>query len=140
MKKITDSIESAIANVQTAFPSIFTKEDVVSILEGLHTKAEEEVVVTTVLNDEQIDELVEHVKEAVSRKLNKMDCSDLVDYSTAEFEINYGNTLELTEVSVNVDIIEEEVHSEIEDKIKSYFETLAIEEEAETGTPYATEQ
>lgn len=140
MKKITDSIESAIANVQTAFPSIFTKEDVVSILEGLHTKAEEEVVVTTVLNDEQIDELVEHVKEAVSRKLNKMDCSDLVDYSTAEFEINYGNTLELTEVSVNVDSIEEEVHSEIEDKIKSYFETLAIEEEAETGTPYATEQ
>ena len=140
MKKITDSIESAIANVQTAFPSIFTKEDVVSILEGLHTKAEEEVVVTTVLNDEQIDELVEHVKEAVSRKLNKMDCSDLVDYSTAEFEINYGNTLELTEVSVNVDSIEEEVHSEIEDKIKSYFETFVIDEEVETGTPYATEQ
>ena len=140
MKKITDSIESAIANVQTAFPSIFTKEDVVSILEGLHTKAEEEVVVTTVLNDEQIDELVEHVKEAVSRKLNKMDCSDLVDYSTAEFELNYGNTLELTEVTVNVDSIEEEVHSEIEDKIKSYFETFVIDEEVETGTPYATEQ
>lgn len=140
MKKITDSIESAIANVQTAFPSIFTKEDVVSILEGLHTKAEEEVVVSSVLNDEQIDELVEMVKEAVSRKLNKMDCSDLVDYSTAEFEINYGNTLELTEVSVNVDSIEEEVHSEIEDKIKSYFETFVIDEEVETGTPYATEQ
>lgn len=142
MKKITDSIESAIANVQTAFPSIFTKEDVVSILEGLHTKAEEETEEEKVsgLNEHQISELIEKIQESVSRKLNRMDVSDVVDTSTAEFTISYGNTLELESVEVNADSIADEVNTTVDDEVREYFEDLAAEEEVETGTPYVSEQ
>jgi len=140
---MTQKIESAIANVQTAFPSIFSKEDVVSILEGLLAEVdseEETEVVSSGLNEDQISELIEKIQEAVSRKMDRMDTSDVVDTSTAEFNINYGNTLELESVEVNVDSIADEVNEVVDEEIRSYFESLVVEEEAETGTPYATEQ
>ena len=141
MKKITDSIEVAIANVQTSFPSIFSREDVVGILEGLHAEAsiEDEEVKVSGLNEDQIDELIEQIKEVVSRKLDRMDCSELVDYSSAEFEMNYGNTVELTEVTVNVDNISDELDSVIEDEVKSYFENLVAEEKVEVETLQVSE-
>lgn len=140
---MTQKIESAIANVQTAFPSIFSKEDVVSILEGLlaevDSEEETETVVGSGLNEDQISELILNIQEAVSRKINRMDTSDLVDTSTAEFNINYGNTLELESVDVNGDYVADEVNEVVDEEIRGYFETLAAEEEAETGTPYASE-
>jgi len=138
---MTQKIESAIANVQTAFPSIFSKEDVVSILEGLLAEVdseEETEVVSSGLNEDQISELIEKIQEAVSRKMDRMDTSDVVDTSTAEFNINYGNTLELESVEVNVDSIADEVNEVVDEEIRSYFESLVVEEETET--PYATEQ
>jgi predicted metal-dependent hydrolase len=140
---MTQKIESAIANVQTAFPSIFSKEDVVSILEGLLAEVdseEETEVVTSGLNEDQISELIQKIQESISRKMDRMDTSDLVDTSTAEFNINYGNTLELESVDVNGDYIADEVNEVVDEEIRNYFETLAAEEEAETGTPYASEQ
>ena len=130
-----EKIESAIANVQTAFPSIFSKEDVLSILGGLHSDSdteEETEVVHGSLTDDQIDDLIEKVKEAVMRKLSRLDTSDLVDTGTAEFEINYGNTIELTNVEVNVDDISDVVNEVIEDKIQEFFNELASEQVEET--------
>jgi len=127
------TIENAIANVQTAFPSIFTKEDVVAILEGLHSNldSEEEVeapsIKAALFTDDQLTTLIDNVKEAVERMLNRMDSSDLVDTGSAEFEISYGNTLELSSVEVNVDNIADEVNSTIEDEIRDYFENLEKE-------------
>ena len=126
-----EKIESAIANVQTAFPSIFTKEDVVSILEGLHSDldSEEETqsIKATLFTDDQLSDLIEKVKDAVERKLSRMDTSDLVDTGSAEFEIAYSNTIELTSVEVNVDEITDEINSVIEDQITEYFEELERE-------------
>ena len=138
-----EKIESAIANVQTAFPSIFSKEDVVSILESLHAEIESEEeteVVNSGLSADQIDELVEKIQEAISRKMDRMDTSDVVDTSTAEFNINYGNTLELESVDVNVDEIADEINSTVDDEVRSYFESLTSENEVDTETPYVTEQ
>ena len=138
-----EKIESAIANVQTAFPSIFSKEDVVSILESLHAEIESEEeteVVNSGLSADQIDELVEKIQEAISGKMDRMDTSDVVDTSTAEFNINYGNTLELESVDVNVDEIADEINSTVDDEVRSYFESLTSENEVDTETPYVTEQ
>ena len=126
-----EKIESAIANVQTAFPSIFSKEDVVGILEGLHSNldSEEETQSTkaTLFTDDQLSDLIEKVQEAIERKLSRMDTSDLVDTSSAEFEIAYSNTIELTSVEVNIDEITDEIKSVIEDQITEYFEELERE-------------
>ena len=138
-----EKIESAIANVQTAFPSIFSKEDVVSILESLHAEIESEEeteVVNSGLSADQIHELVEKLQQAISRKMDRTDTSDVVDTSTAEFNINYGNTLELESVDVNVDEIADEINSTVDDEVRSYFESLTSENEVDTETPYVTEQ
>jgi hypothetical protein len=98
MKK---QIESIFANYQVqisnSYPSIYTKEDVMKLMKDM-------------LGDiQQLDEPKSNFdflnEKFIIDTLSSMDLTRYVetDNSSAEFDINYGNTIELSYVPVEVD-------------------------------------
>jgi len=103
-----------------------TKAEVIAALEGIkdmtsvvsiHSmlemldKIEPEVTETKVfgINQDVLDAISNDIENCLDRR-----SYDLVDNDTAEFEINYNNQLELTNVDVRVDNIMEHVNACLE--------------------------
>lgn len=123
------SIQEAVASVQNAFPSIYTKDDVIKLLGSIETTS------APGFSQEMVEKLIECVKEAVNRKVNRMDTDDMVDTGSAEFELNY-NEISLSSVDVDTSAISDCVEQAVEDAINEFFEEggFVAEEETEEET------
>ena len=82
--------EQAIANVQSAYPSIYTKEDVVRLIQGIQTRvdAAQEESAKPAARD-----FLEAVKESMLEGIKNISIEDFV-----ELELNYGN-----QIDINID-------------------------------------
>jgi len=78
-----------------ALTSVVSIDNVIALIQGL----DPEVRVEKVLGMSQ--ELAEDIAEKIERALD-YNSSDLVDMSSAEFELNYDNRIELTQVDISV--------------------------------------
>ena len=78
-----------------------------------------------VFNQELIERLAEEIESALD-----YNCGDLVDTDTAEFSLNYNNTIELDRVEINVRDVMEHVTAKMELVLEA-FESEAADEEAE---------
>jgi uncharacterized protein (UPF0335 family) len=123
------SIQEAVASVQNAFPSIYTKDDVVKLLTSIEIESPKSGFKVT---KDQIEELVENLQNRIERNANNLDTSDAVDTSSAEFSIGYGNCIELDSIDVYADQIASEMMSGVQDVIEDFFEKLEQVEEEET--------
>lgn len=137
-KLIDQALQDQLKDVGNSFPSIFSKEDVKHQLEefgyGLITIIMEmKEDKSAGLTFEQRQTLEGNLREAISRKLDRMDSSDVVDYDSAEFEIEYGNTLRLESVNFSGDTIAEELDDVISEVIGDFFEP--VEEEVQVQEP-----
>jgi hypothetical protein len=109
---MTSKVENAIELVKNSPASLFTKEDVIKLLNDVSdVPAGDEDKVT--ITDEQIEELIEAVRSELSMGLD----NNLVDYDSAQFELN-GNKIELTDVDIDTDPIEDIA----EDAIRNWFD------------------
>ena len=102
---------SEINRVLTTFPSIYSNNDVVSLLENLKLTVLDEVAklnTTSGITEEQFQVFNSNVRHRLERSLNN-DSHELVDHSSAEFSIDYGNQLSIDHIDVNVDFITEEL-------------------------------
>jgi hypothetical protein len=109
MEEIYDLYAQEIASSRS---SVFTKEDVLKLFNEFYSniskfKAEQPKQPTTNLNILASDfaEFTSAVRDRLSSYLEN---SDIVDYHSAEFEINYDNKVELNHVSVDLDSWREE--------------------------------
>ncbi len=109
---MTSKVENAIELVKNSPASLFTKEDVIKLLNDVSdVPAGDEDKVT--ITDEQIEELIDAVRSELSMGLD----NNLVDYDSAQFELN-GNKIELTDVDIDTDPIEDIA----EDAIRNWFD------------------
>ncbi len=69
------------------------------------------------------------VMDIVDNAVNNLRTRDLVDFDDAEFELNYNNQVELTDVRVDTDYIINTIREELE----NIFEETA-DEDGEEGT------
>lgn len=92
-------IQNAIKEVESSFPSIYSKEDVVKLLTEIDSRLEE------VSGTVDLEKFKDQFLETFARKLCGLSSDELVDMDSAEFDINHGNVLELTDVSVDCDMI-----------------------------------
>ena len=102
---------SEINRVLTTFPSIYSNNDVVSLLENLKLTVLDEVAklnTTSGITEEQFQMFNSNVRHRLERSLHN-DSHELIDYSSAEFSIDYGNQLSIDNIDVNVDFITEEL-------------------------------
>ena len=128
MKKI--SLEEAIAKVNDNFSSVFTKEDVISLLSGI--KPESKLT----------PELSEQIQNQIERCLDN-NSDDLIDTDQISFEINYSNTIEASDIYLDVrgimshiddimsDFVEEE--EEVEDDVVE-LERVETQDDSEVTT------
>ena len=120
------NIQQAVASVQNAFPSIYTKDDVIKLLESIQIEES-----SGKLSNEQIEELTRSIQETVARAIRNFDTRDIVDNSTAEFSIGYSNTLELDSVDVDLDNLNDQIESTIEETVTEFFEGLEVFQSSE---------
>jgi hypothetical protein len=121
------SIQEAVASVQNAFPSIYTKDDVVKLLTSI--EIDETPKSGSRLTDVQIKQLIADVAECIENNASNIDSSEVIDKSSAEFSISYSNQVEIDSIDIDTDSIYSTVVDGVGDVIESFFEKLEEEDE-----------
>ena len=119
MKKSTliAEFDQAVHNVDSSFPSLYTKCDVIKVLRDLETtlkdwidEKEETIQDRIVLTTEQLDSLI----EAVTIEVKDMGENIIYDY---DLSMNYKE-VEIDSVDLNYDYIKETVETSIQNWFK----------------------
>ena len=104
-------------NVNDSFPSIFTKENVITILEGIEDLVmtmETEETEETETSNVDVKELVKRIKESVKDTIENFDFDECVS-----LELSYSNQIE---ISVEYEEIIRHCNNEIDDTLVNYLE------------------
>jgi hypothetical protein len=131
MDKINGIFELEILKVVEAFPSIYTKDDVVSLLNALRTNTLHEVAdalseankAATGITEIQFQEFAADVNRKFEDELNRGNI-EVYDPSSAEFSINYNNQIELENIDFNSDAVTDELHDILLDQFQQHFGRL----------------
>ena len=121
------SIQEAVASVQNAFPSIYTKDDVVKLLNSIEIESSKEIKLG--FSKEQVLVLVDRIINEVKENADNLD-SDCIDKGTAEFSLNY-NEIELDSVDFDQREVRDAVVNGLEDVAETFFEEYEEKEEEE---------
>lgn len=122
---------SEINRVLTTFPSIYSNNDVVSLLENLKLTVLDEVKklnTTSGITKEQFQYFNTNVRDRLERTLHN-DRDGLVDYDSAVFTLDYGNHISVEDIDVNVDLITEELDDILLNEFEICFGELIIKNE-----------
>jgi hypothetical protein len=123
------TIEQTVAAVKNAPSSIFTKDDVLNLLNGIELPKE---AVINPLTDFQIRSLIEKITDAITENAENLN-DDCIDKDSAEFSLNYDNRIELDSIGFDGGSIADEVLDGVEGVIDAWFEKAFPEnEEQET--------
>ena len=95
--------ENAIASVQSSVSSIFSKEDVINLINSIEGSSRR---ITTEDIERAIDQTISWIEN---------NSRDVVDCENAEFEIEWGNKIACTDVPINVDEIREALENNFMD-------------------------
>jgi len=119
--------ESLVAQLEAAkaLTSVVSIDNVIALIQQLEPEQVE--TKTFLLNEESFDKVMDIVDKAV----NNLRTRDLVDFEDAEFELNYNNQVELTDVRIDTDRIIDEIRESMENIFE---ETTDEDEDGEEGT------
>ena len=124
MEKINDLFDQAITKTIDAQSSIYTKDDVVSLLSKLRTGALNEALTLkkpiVSITEMDFQEFSCNVTRALERSLND-GTIDVVDNDSAEFTISYRNTIEIECINVDTESITDELANILLDQFQEYF-------------------
>ena len=123
------NLQDTVASVQNAPSSIFTKDDVLNLLNGIEIPKE---AVINPLTDFQIESLIKTIHEAIGDNASDLD-NDCIDKDSAEFSMNYNNCVELDSVGFDADNIVDTLTNGIDDVIEKWFEKAFPESVEESG-------
>ena len=117
METINDLFDVQIAKTIDSYPSVYSKEDVITLLSKLRTDTLHAIHELPQLSQENNPYLIDEEKfqefnHAVRNKLENWlnnNQSDTIDYDSVEFRIDYDNRLQVENIDINVDNITEEL-------------------------------
>ena len=109
--------QQTIELLQKQLPSFYSLEQVIAIISDI--KEED-----TKLSSAQVADLIQCVEDKVSSVIENADTEDMVDLSSAEFEISYDNKLELSCVDLSMGDLDVNVKKAIDESITDFFATL----------------
>jgi hypothetical protein len=126
MEKINDLFEAKVTKTIEAYPSIFSKDDVVELLNDLKTNVLNAVhdmlpQPSAYMNDEKkFDEFSQDVKNCLEQYLDNSS-NEVINYDSAEFCLTYDRRIELEDIELNSCNIIEELDSILIDKWKEFY-------------------
>ena len=111
--------ENAIAQVQSSVSSIFSKEDVLFLINSIESSSRK---ITT-----------EDIERAIDKTIDWIENNEreVLDLDNAEFEISYNNQLECTSVGINTREIREALENNFMDFGEAEIEFPSDEKELE---------
>jgi len=89
------TVNEVIDIINSSPASMFTKSDVIALVKSIETD-ERSIDIT----QEAVSELIEHVRHEMYVGIDE---SDMYDKESAQFEIEDGNTIVLTEIDIDTD-------------------------------------
>ena len=131
MENINNLFDQEITKTVDAYPSIFSKDDVVNLLSSLRTNVLTEVSElqpTATVNEKRFQDFSESVTRALENSINRGNL-DIYDTSSAEFSINYHNTIEIESIDFNTDALIDELSDILQDQFVGYFGELQTNNE-----------
>lgn len=114
MEKINDLFDVQIAKTIDAYPSIFSKDDVITLLSSLRTESLHAIhemlpqPAAYLIDEEKFQEFASAVRNQLENFLDQNN-SEVIDYDSAEFNINYDRRIEIENIDLNNDAITEEL-------------------------------
>jgi len=105
MENINGLFELEVIKVVEAYPSIYTKDDVVVLLNRLRTDvlyAYDASKQSESISSDDVRTFLDNIKDGVECMFNRGN-ADYIDYSSAEFSVNYDNRIEIENVDLNYD-------------------------------------
>jgi hypothetical protein len=99
--------------LQQQLPGFYSVEQVIKLINDIDDEGGS-------FDAEKLERLIERVEDEVDSRLNRMDSSDLVDFGSAEFELN-GNEISLQCVEVDASNIVEEVSDVVRNVLADFF-------------------
>ena len=99
--------------LQQQLPGFYSVEQVIKLINDIDDEGGS-------FDAEKLERLIERVEDEVDSRLNRMDSSDLVDFDSAEFELN-GNEISLQCVEVDASNIVEEVSDVVRNVLADFF-------------------
>jgi hypothetical protein len=107
------SIQQAITAVGSSASSIFTKEDVIKLLNDIDLDS------ASAPSKDGID--VDELVEAVETLIGNYDTSDMVSYEDIELSISYDHRIEIDNINVDLD----ELNTDVTAAIYEFFKKTA---------------
>ena len=133
MDKINELFENELNGVIHAYPSIYTKDDVVNLLSSLRTNVVAEALEASrqlaeaerkfFISEMDFQEFSSNVTNALERCINNGNI-DVYDYSSAEFSIDYHNTIQIESIDFNTDAVTDELSNILLDQFQESFGKL----------------
>ena len=108
------TLENAITTVDKCISSVFTKQDVMDILQSLELKS----------NLTKKD-LVDFISDYVEKQVNELNCEDIIDHRSVEFSLQ-GNEICLDNVEIDTDDLRLNILGEIDDSVDTFFKLMSL--------------
>ena len=105
--------QDLINSVKNAPGSIFTKDDVIGIINSL-------------TQDDKTKNILDLIEMTITRVLNN---NDYIDYNNVEYGIDYDNRIEVTNIEIDKDSLIQDILSELDDEFVKVEETEEVNEE-----------
>ena len=125
---VQDTMALSFNDIDNHFPTLYTKDDVKAVLSKFSLSLNEIIGLRLTMderegyNKETLEELKQALLEAVERKIDNIDSTDVVDYDSAEMMMGYRNQVELESIDVNCSTLFNEIETAINDEFNDYFE------------------
>ena len=125
MNKIQELFENEADKVIKSYPSVYTKDDVVSLLVNLRTSVLTEALelksqVKVSITENDFQEFSADVSRKLDRALND-GTIDPIDLGSAEFSINYSNQIEIESINCDTEGITDELANILLDEFQAKF-------------------
>ena len=133
MEKINDLFDVQIAKTIDAYPSIFSKDDVITLLSSLRTESLHAIhemlpqPSAYLIDEEKFQEFNAAVRSSLDNFLDRTN-TEVIDFDSAEFNISYDNRLELENICLNNDTILEELDDILLTKWQEFYGDLKTDE------------
>jgi hypothetical protein len=121
--------EEVIFQVQSSLGSLFTKDDVINCLNMVVEEPKVEETKNYAIDG---DELIQRIKDGLTKVMDEIDFndSDNFEITDCEFSINRGNEVELESFEVYGYQLKDLVRSEIQDFLSNLRDEIEQEREA----------
>jgi hypothetical protein len=125
------TIEQAIQKLNNGFGSIYSKEDVINLLNSIEEKPSDATDIVAIMG---------FVEESIDDWLGNMCTNDYVDHDSFKFSIEYGNTISLDNFEMATNRMARDLYQDVSYHINESIEQEKRNKDREAvGNPYESE-